>query len=263
MIISIPENFKWSFSKLSTFETCPLSFQLQYLEYPKLEQQQNAWAEYGILCHSLLESYAKKELTSQQLSGEFKRRYPEEVIHSFPPWPKGYAEKAFQQGVDYFDQFTGFGEQYEVVSSEEFFSIHIGKYPFVGILDLVLKDKDTESLIVIDHKTKSESSMMKEIETYRKQLYIYAAHVKNRYGCFPESIQFNMIKSIEPIIEVFNAEKYNETLLWAEDTIDIIMMEEEWKANPNAYYCRYICPVFQHCDIGMEFCKYKTNKNRS
>lgn len=262
MIVPIPEKFSWSFSKLSTFETCPLSFQLQYLHDPPLPKQQNAWAEYGILCHSLLEEYAKGELPADQLTAEYKERYPDYVVHHFPPYPKGYAEKAFQQGIDYFDSFKGFGDQYEVVSTEEFFRINIGPYDFVGISDLVLRDKNTGELIVIDHKTKSESSMKNEIDLYKKQLYIYAEHVKNKYGRYPSQIKFNMIKSNQPIIEHFSPEKHEETLQWVEDTIDLIFFEQDWEAKPNQYYCRYICPVFEHCHAGMEACAIAKKKKK-
>lgn len=260
MNIPIPEKFDWSFSKLSTFETCPRAFQLQYLQDPPLPKQQNAWAEYGILCHIILEKFAKGELPVNQLTAEYKERYPDVVVHNFPPYPKGYAEKAFQQGIDYFESFSGFGDQYEVVSTEEYFHLNIGPYSFVGISDLVLRDKSTGELVVVDHKTKSESSMKNEIDLYKKQLYIYAEHVKNKYGQYPSQIQFNMIKSNQPIVEKFSAEKHEETLQWVEDTIDYIFFEQDWIAKPNQYYCRYICPVFQHCEAGMKACQITKKK---
>jgi hypothetical protein len=260
MNIPIPEKFDWSFSKLSTFETCPRAFQLQYLQDPPLPKQQNAWAEYGILCHAILEEFAKGELPVNQLTAEYKERYPDVVVHNFPPYPKGYAEKAFQQGIDYFESFSGFGDQYEVVSTEEYFHLNIGPYSFVGISDLVLRDKSTGELVVVDHKTKSESSMKNEIDLYKKQLYIYAEHVKNKYGQYPSQIQFNMIKSNQPIVEKFSVEKHEETLQWVEDTIDYIFFEQDWIAKPNQYYCRYICPVFQHCEAGMKACQITKKK---
>lgn len=260
MNIPIPEKFDWSFSKLSTFETCPRAFQLQYLQDPPLPKQQNAWAEYGILCHAILEEFAKGELPVNQLTAEYKERYPDVVVHNFPPYPKGYAEKAFQQGIDYFESFSGFGDQYEVVSTEEYFHLNIGSYSFVGISDLVLRDKSTGELVVVDHKTKSESSMKNEIDLYKKQLYIYAEHVKNKYGQYPSQIQFNMIKSNRPIVEKFSIEKHEETLQWVEDTIDYIFFEQDWIAKPNQYYCRYICPVFQHCEVGMKACQTAKKK---
>lgn len=262
MIREIDPDFRWSFSKLSAFETCPYSFQLQYLQDPPLPKQQNAWAEYGILCHSLLEEYAKGELKTDQLTAEYKQRYPDVVVHKFPPWPKNYAEKTFQQGIEYFDSFNGFGDSYDVVSTEEEFQIQIGPYQFIGISDLVLRDKNTDDLVVIDHKTKSESSMKNELDLYKKQLYIYAEHVRQKYGRSPASIQFNMIKAKDPIVEEFSEENLNETLAWAEETIDMIILEDEWAANPNDYYCRFICPVFQHCEQGMKHCSKQKSKKK-
>jgi hypothetical protein len=125
---------------------------------------------------------------------------------------------------------------------------------------LVLRDKSTGELVVVDHKTKSESSMKNEIDLYKKQLYIYAEHVKNKYGQYPSQIKFNMIKSNQPIVEKFSAEKHEETLQWVEDTIDYIFFEQDWIAKPNQYYCRYICPVFQHCEAGMKACQITKKK---
>lgn len=254
----IGENFHWSFSKLSTFETCPMAFWLQYLQDPPLPQQQNAWAEYGILCHSLLEEYAKGDLTAELLSAEYDLRYEDVVVHQFPPFPKGYAEKTYKQGLAYFEAFTGFGDQYEVVSTEEKFEIKVGPYIFIGISDLVLRDKTDNELVVIDHKTKSASSMKNELDLYKKQLYIYAEHVYQKYGKYPKRLMFNMIKSDQPIVEEFSLEKHRQVLSWVEETIDTILLEDTWSALPNNFYCRYICSMFADCEDGQRECTTKT-----
>lgn len=255
MTIPISDDFKWSFSKLSLYETCPRAFWLQYLQKPPLPQQQNAFAEFGTLCHSLLEEYAKGELTADQLTDEYVKRYPNVVVHNFPPYPKGYDEKTFDQGLAYFESFDGFGDDFEVVSTEQKFTLKIGGYTFVGIADLVLKNKTTGTFITIDHKTKSESSMKKEIGTYRKQLYLYAENVFRKYGQYPSELEFNMIKSQQPIIEAFDPEIHRQTLEWAENLIDEINFEEDWNAKPNPYFCRNICGVLNYCEEGMECCK--------
>ena len=79
----IDSNFKWSFSKLSSFQTCPLEFCLQYLQDPPLPQEQNPWAEFGILCHALLEEYAKGELEKDMLAFEYASRYDNIIQHHF------------------------------------------------------------------------------------------------------------------------------------------------------------------------------------
>lgn len=257
MNIPISEGFHWSFSKLSAFEVCPHSFLLQYLQNPSLPQQQNAWAEYGTLCHSLLEEYAKGVLPLSALPAEYQSRYPDAVVHSFPPIPKGYAEKAYRQGLRYFESFQGFGDSFKIISTEEWFKINIGAYHFVGVSDLILQNKSNGEFIVVDHKTKSESSMKNELPLYTKQLYLYAEHVKQKYGFYPAEIRFNMIKSNQPIIEKFSTEKHLETLQWAEDTIDLIFFENDWAAKPNWYYCKYICPVSQYCKEGKSLCAFR------
>lgn len=50
--LSAPE-YRWSFSRLNTFHQCPLSFRLRYIDHES--QVNNAFAEYGLLCHSILE----------------------------------------------------------------------------------------------------------------------------------------------------------------------------------------------------------------
>lgn len=82
-------------------------FRLQYLD--NAEKMDNAFAQYGRLCHSILEKYAKDELEDFELSMEYASRYDSTVTLPFPPYPKGYAEKAYNEGLSYFDSFSGFG----------------------------------------------------------------------------------------------------------------------------------------------------------
>ena len=95
------------------------------------------------------------------------------------------AQKYFDAGLDYFDHFDGFGDNIEILTVEERFEIKIGEYIFVGVADLVVRDRNTGEITVIDHKTKSNSQMKKDIQTYRKQLYTYAAFVKQKFGVYP------------------------------------------------------------------------------
>lgn len=55
----LPAKFKWSFSKLSAFETCPMGFRLQYLD--RVPSEGNAFSDYGTFCHKLLEEWALNE----------------------------------------------------------------------------------------------------------------------------------------------------------------------------------------------------------
>ena len=242
---NVPPNFKWSFSKLSAYAGCPMMFRLQYLD--RVPQEENAFAQYGTFCHGLLEKYSKGELPSFLLASEYEDGYDSAVTRSFPPFPKGMPQKYYEAGLHYFEEFDGFGDEWDVLSVEDKFEIQIGGYPFVGIADLILKHKSTGEIWVIDHKSKSMSSMSKELLTYRRQLYTYAAHVKQKYGVFPNKLSFNMFKEGEWIHETFDPQMYDDTMKWIVDTIEAILFEADWRVSPSSYFCRFVCGVLDAC----------------
>lgn len=242
---SIPPNFKWSFSKLSAFDGCREMFRLQFIDH--IPQDGNAFSDYGSFCHKLLEEWAKGELPAIAMAEEYEAGYDNAVTHSFPPFPKGMPQRYYDAGLAYFESFDGFGDEWEILSAEEKFEISIGGYPFVGIADLILKNKNDGSIWVIDHKSKSGTSMTKELSTYRRQLYTYAAHVKEKYGVFPAKLSFNMFKEGTWIHEDFDMRMYEDTMKWVVETIESILLETEWKPCPSSYFCRFICGVLDSC----------------
>lgn len=157
------------------------------------------------------------------------------------------AQKYYDAGLDYFNSFGGFGDNLEILSVEERFEVDIEGYTFVGVADLVVRDLETGGIIVIDHKSKSASQMKKDLPTYRKQLYIYAAFVKQKYGVFPEQLVFNMFKEGNFIKETFDEEEYKRTIDWIVETIEFILFESDWKVCTSSYYCRFVCSCLDHC----------------
>lgn len=242
---------------MSAFDQCPMSFKLQYID--KVAQEDNAFAEYGTLCHTLLEEYAKGELSKEQLVQEYEKRYYTAVVHNFPPYPKGYAQRAYNEAYQYFQGFNGFGNEFEILSIEEKFETRIGGYLFSGIADLVLKDVQTGAIKVIDHKTKSVASMKKEFDQYRKQLYTYARYVYEKFGVYPESMAFNMIKTGEMIEIPFIKSEYDETMEWIVQTIESAILEFEWNVSSSPFFCQFICGVRKHCPAA-DSVTYKKNR---
>ncbi len=222
-----------------------MAFKLTYIDH--VQKEGNAFSDYGSLAHKLLEEYEKGEIPYFLLAEEYKARYDEVVSHPFPPFPKGMGQKYYEQGLEYFQNFEGFGDQYEILDVEEKFTIEIGGYPFVGVVDLILRDKQTDQIIVVDHKSKSKKSMHKEQEIYRRQLYTYAAFVKEKYGKFPSKLKFNMFKDNYWIEEDFNEQEYDDTIQWVVGTIEAILHEPDWLVCPSSFYCRFICSVFSGC----------------
>lgn len=189
---------------------------------------------------------------SFELADAYTAEYDEAVRHYFPPFPKGLAGTYYDEGLAYFIRFDGFGDQYEVLSVEERFEIDIGGNPFVGIADLILRNKETGGITVIDHKSKSMQSIKKSLHACTRQLYTYAAYVKQKYGVFPEMLRFNMFRYNAFIDEPFSMENYEETVRWIRETIERIKAEKDWQVSSSGYFCRFICSTRNSCPIGEE-----------
>ena len=167
--------------------------------------------------------------------------YNAEVVKEyFPPFPRGLAGKYYEEGLQYFSTFDGFGDC-EILSVEDKFELNIRGNRFVGIADLVLRDKNSGAISVIDHKSKSMPSLKKKLFENTRQLYPYAFSVKERFGVYPDLLRFNMFRYNTFIDEPFSMERYEETLDWIERTIQAIKAEREWRVSSSGYFCRFIC----------------------
>lgn len=256
----LKNNHRYSYSQLTSFSECPFGFYLKYIE--EKGDQSNGFAEQGSLIHDLLDKWAKGELTKEQLPKEYIRRYPDEVVTSFPRIlaSKGYAEKSFQQGLEYFENFNEFNG-YEIVAAEERFEMPIKladgtERPFVAIVDLVLRDQFSNGLIVYDHKSKSMSTFKRERETMYKQQYLYSYFIHEKYGEWPVMLGFNLFKEQKTDEQEFSMKKYEETIAWATDAINrienydimdwLVCKEQKTEGRPDMF-CSEICSVRKYC----------------
>lgn len=250
-------DFRWSFSKLAAFRQCPYSFYLTYVKQDREEELPNFFGLYGSFCHKLLEAWALNKLPAFCLADAYASGYGEAVTMPPPAFPKGLGEKAYNAGLQYFSAFTGFGPDWEVVSAEQKFTLRLEEYTLVGIADLVLRHRDTGDLWVIDHKTKSSSSLKKELDIYRKQLYLYALWCHEAFGAYPAKISFNLLKEARWVDEAFSPEELEKTRRWFVDTIKAIELcdaFENWTPcvkdtdTKAPYFCSQICGVSLQCD---------------
>lgn len=252
-------NHVYSFSQLQSFAECPYAFYLQKIERNP-DMVQNAFASQGTLIHDLLDLWAKGLLTKEQLVPEYERRYPLEVVESWPRMlaAKGYADKAFQLGVDYFTNFDEF-KGFKVISAEERFKIEVEGRPFVGIMDMLLEDEETGELVLTDHKSKSLAAFKKaEDEMYRQQ-YTYAKYVQEKYGKYPDRLMFNLFKEGGMKMERrFNEQEYLSTLIWAGeqmdkmeqyDFVDWLITKEVEPGKPD-FFCTELCSCRKICPNG-------------
>lgn len=257
----IDKTHRYSYSQLEQFDECPYSFYLQRIEDHKDEMVGNSFASQGTLIHDIIDRWAKKKITKEEMAAEYERRYPKEVENNWPRVlaAKGYAQKTYDQGLEYFrnfDEFKGF----DIVASEQKFTTRIAGRKFAGIVDMVLRDKETGQDVILDHKSKSASAFRKaEDRMYRQQL-LYSKWFFEKYGKFPDLLMFNLFKEggIRPS-KPFDEAEYKDVLLWAEETIKAIeeydlvdwyRMKEGADEKPD-FFCHEICSCRKICPNGM------------
>lgn len=189
---------------------------------------------------------------SFELAEIYVKEYDEAVREYFPPFPKGLAGRYYDEGLQYFKSFDGFGDQYDVLSVEDKFELDICGNRFAGIADLILRDRNTGAITVVDHKSKSMQSLKTKLFENTRQLYTYAAYVKERFGEYPAMLRFNMFRYGAFVDEAFSMERYGETMNWIDQTIAGIRADRDWQVSSSGYFCRFICSTRDHCPIGQE-----------
>lgn len=250
----LSDDHVYSYTQFSAFDECPFSFYLNYID--KAEKKSNAFSEQGTLVHDLIDKWAKGEIPIDQLPAEYERRYPQEVVTQFPRLlaAKGYAEKSFEQGLAYFETFNGF-DGYQIVETESRFKTDIGGKPFIGIIDMVLRDELTDELVLLDHKSKSLASFKKAERAMYRQQYLYSKHIYETYGCWPDRLAFNLFKENGIIkCQPFDMEEYDNTIAWATDIIRQIESFDviDWMCSKEKsdFFCQNLCSVRGRCPNG-------------
>lgn len=257
------DDMRWSFSRLQTLERCPYSFYLQYIK--KIKQDGNGFSQYGTFVHELLEKYARDELLIFELLDEYKDKFTQHVTYDFPP--NKYVDLAqtyFEGGLEYFENFQGFSD-YEILEVEKKVKFNIDKYPFIGYVDLVVKNKDGE-IEIIDHKSKDLSKPRKstwedvekrrnsEFYQYLRQLYIYAIPLIESENITPSYLNFNCFRKSKWIKIPFLQEDYEESKRWALNVIESAYKDEDMRDTyGNNFFCNYICGVARYCPMSNKF----------
>ena len=230
----------WSFSSVKSFEQCPYSFYLHYVEGE--QESPNAFAQAGGYIHDLLEKAYKKELYEFELADEFETHYAEKVSERFPFY--NMARSYYETSLEYLRTFE-IDDNYEVVGVEKEIRCEIGGYKFIGYIDLLLRDKADGRLIIVDHKSKS-AFKKGEKEQYLSQLYLYSKKVYEEYGEYPKELWFNLYRAQKIVKSEFKAGDYTAALDWFKVAVDMILQEQEWECKPDSWFCENLCG-FTNC----------------
>lgn len=241
-----------SFSQMTMAAECPYQYYL--LKMAGVEPVDNAFAQAGNLVHKLLAGWAKGELSIKNLPVQLIERFPKEVTAEFPRFlaAKGYASKLFDNILSYFEAFDGF-PGYEIIGAEKEFQSSIAGEHFVGVIDLILRDKETGGLVLVDHKSCSLSSFKKGKEQMYRQLLLYSKYCADTYGEFPTRLRFNLFKENMYDERPFDREDYVAARLWAESVIEEMKAKDvtDWfETKPEIFRCTNLCSCRNDCVFG-------------
>lgn len=258
------DNRIWSFSSVNSYNNCPKCFYLSYLQDPALEKEQNAFAQWGTLGHSLFERYTDGELELFELGDKYEEEYNEIVDLKFPP--NKYVDlndSYYNKGKDYFENWNGFPDNWKLVESEKEIRLDIDGNSFIGYIDLIVKDKNTGKYIIVDHKSKSKFKDENEQAEYARQLYLYSLYIKEEYDEYPSFMIFNMFRANEVVEIKFSKKALNEAVKWFTDTIEKIKKDTTFKDKiaieyrkkgkslkeykKSDFFCNHLCGVRRYC----------------
>lgn len=242
----ILNGMRWSYSALNTYETCPAAFKMIYIDGTK--RSQNAFAEWGSLMHKILEQYYTGEIELFDLPEKYDEAYAEYVKHRFPFNRFANLNHTYKDsGRDYLAAFEDPFHKYEIIGVEHRFETKICGHPFIGVIDLILRDKNSGYFTICDHKSHKFKNKA-EISDYLKQLYLYSEHIKEQFGEYPRQLVFNPLRGDDgPIHNAFDPAEYEKTLKWFDDTVKKIYADEHFACHPDKFYCDNLCSVNSFC----------------
>jgi RecB family exonuclease len=253
---------KWSYSRVNTFKTCPRLYELHYIY--KIETEDNAFSQYGQVCHNILEKYAKGELDLKELLKEFDYGFETFITKQFPDSFVDLAQRYYQDGERFFKEFNGFKD--ETISVEDKIDFIIKRdnqhddINFTGIIDRLSQDGDT--YIITDYKSKGKFKTKKEQSDYFKQLYMYALALKDKVEISDDNLllRLSLFRLQKDFLEKFNpdvAESIKQDFI---DMVDKIDGTTEYPPNVNSFFCLNLCGVPK---MNCEFREEKSHENNS
>lgn len=242
----------WSFSRLTAYTRCPYKFYLIYLE--KEERESKFHAEYGKYIHEILERYFKKDLSEQGCLDYYISNFEYEITAYIK---ESTREKLFMAGIDYFSTLEWDDSDLDILKVEGEVRFNIGKFKFIGYIDVLLRNKRNGDIILRDHKS-GESPIGKrgwvlknkeeEYRDHKRQLYLYSIAVFNEYGYYPKYLEWNYPRNKTKHRIEFNEVELNDAKDWALKTLGNIYKDKLFNPVINYLNCYMLCDVCNHCE---------------
>lgn len=237
---------RFSFSKLSLFHTCKYAYYLSYCKH--LKGTSNCFSSYGLLIHSLMERYEKGEIDLWNLADTYEWEFDSAVPEKFPSlqFCKDLRKLYYDQGLTYLQNFGGYAN-IKILEVESQFDYDIDDWVFNGVIDLVFEDENGK-LVIQDYKSKSSFKNKKEQASYARQLYLYALHVNEKYGRFPDYLRFAMFRKNNFVDIPFDEKQFKEAINWAKDTVAQIRECFDFEPSCDEFFSQHLCNHREYCE---------------
>ena len=252
----IIDQMMWSFSRLNSFYNCKKEWKLHYIDCYK--SRDSAFSQFGTLVHKGLEKFEKGEISLFEIVDWYNDNFDKYVTERFPfNQYKDLRQSYYEVGLNYFENIDLMLDKNQVLGIEKRVEFEIDGVPFVGYIDLLLEDKKTGEITILDHKSASlkflkSGKISKSDEAhfleFKRQLYLYSIAVRKEFGKV-DYLQWNMFRDGRQVVIPWNKREYNEAIKWARDTLAAIKNETEWEEKYDRFYCDNMCGMRDHCNL--------------
>lgn len=246
----------YSFTAMKSFNDCKYGFKLGYLD--KVSRVNNAFSDFGIAVHKVLEAYFSGYVEEKDLANFFLITFDRIVTNDFPPTNGDFDMRQYYKnvGFDFFAQFSFDKERYEVKRAEGALFWQEGNFKLNARPDLLLYDKQTGETILLDYKTAKLKTTPKEKEEQMEQLghqmRLYCRGLEQKLGIKVDKAHVWFVRRNKLVEIDINKGDIENTLRWLNNTRKEMQEETEWAPNnteKQAFFCNYICGVREHCEF--------------
>ncbi len=242
-----------SYSRLSRFEQCPLSFKLHYIE--KLRAEPGLPLRFGKAVHAVLEVLVREHMEEERVGPLSEERAVE-------LWQEAWAREemtgveVFQEGVEILQRFVrdqGTLDAHDVLAVEQEFRLPVGPFTVLGFIDRVDR-VDDETIEVIDYKTNRMLFTRAEVDT-SLQLSLYETAVRRIWPWAKNvKLTFDMLRHGIRQQTERTSEQLDAALRYVETMGRMTEEATEFPArlNPNCIYCDHKqgCPAYAEALAG-------------
>lgn len=241
------KNQHLSYSRLSRFETCPLSYRLHYIE--KKQAEPGLPLRFGKTIHAVLERLIK-EVVDDERTGPLSEERAIELYREAWGAERLAGMDVFAEGLAILRRFIaeqGVVDHRDVLAIEKEFRLPVGPFEVLGFIDRV-DWIDDETVEVIDYKTNHQLFTRDEVDTslqmslYEvavRRLWPWAKKVKLTFWMLRHGVRQETTRTEEQLADAL---AYVETLGRQTETAT----EYPARLNTNCSYCdhRKQCPAY-------------------